>query len=79
LQKYTFAAVAHDVRDITPWPTAVGAARSGPLAWARLGTTLHGVKLLALWATTLGPSAVRHSGSRPVSIVGHDARVWLPI
>jgi hypothetical protein len=37
LQKYTSAVVAHNVRDITPWPTAVGAARSGPLAWPRRG------------------------------------------
>jgi hypothetical protein len=29
-QNYTSAAVAHDVRDITPWPTAVEAASSGP-------------------------------------------------
>jgi hypothetical protein len=31
LQKYTSAAVAHGVRNITPWPAAVGAARSGPI------------------------------------------------
>jgi hypothetical protein len=31
LQKYTSTAVAYGVRDITPWPTAVGAARSGPV------------------------------------------------
>jgi hypothetical protein len=32
LQKYTFGAVDHGVRDITPWAAALGAARSGPLA-----------------------------------------------
>jgi hypothetical protein len=31
LQNYTSAAVAHVVRDITSWSTAVGAASSGPL------------------------------------------------
>jgi hypothetical protein len=29
LQNYTSAAVAHGVRDITPWPMAVRAASSG--------------------------------------------------
>jgi hypothetical protein len=79
LQKYTSAAVAHGVRDITPWPTAVGAARSGPLAWPRHGTVRHGVRGIAPRATASGPSAAGHDGSRPASVVGHDARVWLPI
>jgi hypothetical protein len=48
--------MAHGVRDITPLPTAVGAARSGPLTWARLGAIRHGVKCLAPWATALGPA-----------------------
>jgi hypothetical protein len=30
LQKYTSGAMAHGVRDITPWAVALGAARSGP-------------------------------------------------
>jgi hypothetical protein len=30
LQKYTSCVVAHDIRDITPWAAALGAARSGP-------------------------------------------------
>jgi hypothetical protein len=30
LQKYTSIAVAHGVRDITPWAAALGAAKSGP-------------------------------------------------
>jgi hypothetical protein len=37
LQNYTSSAVAYDVRDITLWPTAVGAASSGLVAlppWA---------------------------------------------
>jgi hypothetical protein len=79
LQKYTSAVVAHGVRDITPWPTAVGAAKSGPLAWARLGAIRHDVRGLAPRATASGPSAMGHDGSRPASTVGHDARVWLPI
>jgi hypothetical protein len=79
LQKYTSAAVAHDVRDITPWPMAVGAAWSGPLVWDRHSTVPHDVRGLVPWATALCPSAVGHSGSRPASPVGHDAMVWLPI
>jgi hypothetical protein len=67
------------LRDITTWPTAVGAAGSGPLAWARLGAIHHGAKGLAQWATTSGPSAMSHDGSTPASTVGHGARVWLPI
>jgi hypothetical protein len=42
LQKYTSAVVAHGVRDLTSWPTEVGAARSGPVP-------------LTSWATTLRP------------------------
>jgi hypothetical protein len=73
LQKYTSAAVAHSVRDVTTWSTAVRAARSGPLAWARLGAIRHGVKCLAPWVTMLGPSVVRHGSSRPANAVAHDA------
>jgi hypothetical protein len=32
LQNYTSAVVGHGGRDIPPWGTAVGAARSGPVA-----------------------------------------------
>jgi NAD kinase len=48
LQKYTSDVVAHSVRDIKPWPTAVGAARSGPLAWPRRGALHHSVRGLAV-------------------------------
>jgi hypothetical protein len=40
LQKYTSGAVAHGVRDITPWAAALGAARSGPLAVTPRATAL---------------------------------------
>jgi hypothetical protein len=79
LQKYTSVVVAHGIRYITPWSTVVGAARSGPLAWAKHSVIRHGVKSLAPWATTLDPSAMGHDGSRPASTVGHVARVQLPI
>jgi hypothetical protein len=52
LQKYTSAAVAHGVRDITPWPTSVGADRNGPLVWDKHSVVSHGVRGLAPWATT---------------------------
>jgi hypothetical protein len=68
LQKYTSAAMAHRVRDITPWPTAVGATRSWPLTWPRPGALRHSVSGLAPWAAASSPSAV-----------GHDARVQQPI
>jgi hypothetical protein len=79
LQKYTPAVVAHSVRDITSWPTVVGATRSGPLVWPRRGAVRHGVKSLASQAMASGPSAVGRGGSRPASAVGHGARVQLPI
>jgi hypothetical protein len=47
LQNYTSAVMAHGVRDITPWPTAVGAASSGPLAWDRHSAVTHGVRNIA--------------------------------
>jgi hypothetical protein len=47
--------VAHDVRDITPWPTAVGAASSGPLVWDKHGVIPHDVRGLAPWAMALCP------------------------
>jgi hypothetical protein len=50
-QNYTSAVVAHGIRDKTSWPTAVGAARSGPLAWARHSVVRHGVKSLAAYIT----------------------------
>jgi hypothetical protein len=43
LQKYTSAVVAHGVSDITPWPTAVEAARSEPLVWDTHSIVPHGV------------------------------------
>jgi hypothetical protein len=79
LQNYTSAAVAHGVRDITSWPTAVGAASSGPFVCDRHSVVPHGVRGLAPWATALCPSVVGHGDSRPASVVGHGARVWLPI
>jgi hypothetical protein len=75
LQKYTFVAVAHGVRNITLWPTTVRSVRSGPLTWVRHSVVPHGVRGLALWATALGPSVVGHGGSKPASAVGHGARV----
>jgi hypothetical protein len=74
-KKYTSAVVAHGVRDMTSWPTAVGAARSGPLVWDKHSVVSHGVRGLASWVTALCPSPVGHGGSRPASVVGHDARV----
>jgi hypothetical protein len=71
--------VAHGIRDITSWPTAVGAARSGPLAWPRPSALRHDVSGLASWATAPGSSAMAYGGSRPASAVGHSARVQLPI
>jgi hypothetical protein len=41
LQKYKSVTVAHGVRDITPRPTAVGAARSGPLTLTPRATALR--------------------------------------
>jgi hypothetical protein len=79
LQNYTSSAVVHDVRNITPWPTAVGAASSGPVVRDRYSVVTHGVMSIALWATVLCPSAMGHRGSRPPSAVGHDARTPLPI
>jgi hypothetical protein len=75
LQKYTSAAVAYGVRDITLWPTAVGAVRSGPLAWPRPGALRHGISSLAPWATASRPSAMARGGSRAASVVAHGARV----
>jgi hypothetical protein len=75
-KKYTSAAVAHSARDITPRLTAVGAARSGPLAWPRRGAARHGVRglaprdmaaagLLAPWATALGSGCLYNSEIQP--------------
>jgi hypothetical protein len=69
LQNYTSAAGAHGVRDITPWPTAVGAASSGPVAWDEHNGVTHDVRNIASYATTLCPSAVGHGGSRPAGAV----------
>jgi hypothetical protein len=79
LQNYTSAAVAHGVRDITLWPTTLGAASSGPLAWDRHSVVTHGVRNIASWAAALCPSVVGHGGSRPASVVAHDASICLPI
>jgi hypothetical protein len=67
---------AHDVRDITPCPAAVGAAKSGPLAWPRRGAIRHGVRvlaplataaagLLAPWATKLGFGCLYNTEIQP--------------
>jgi hypothetical protein len=69
LQNYTSAAGAHGVRDITPWPTAVGATSSGPVAWDGHNAVTHDVRNIASCATTLCPSAVGHGGSRPAGAV----------
>jgi hypothetical protein len=39
--KYTSAAVTHGIRDITSWPTAVGATRSGPIPLTLRVTSLR--------------------------------------
>jgi hypothetical protein len=75
LKKYTYVFVGNGARPLTSWPTAVGAARSGPLVWPIRGVIGHGVRGLASWATASGPSAAGHGGGRPASVVGHDARV----
>jgi hypothetical protein len=64
---------------LPPWPTAVGAASSGPLVWDRHSVVTHGVRSITSWATALCSSAMGHGGSRPASAVGHGARIWLPI
>jgi hypothetical protein len=79
LQNYTSATVTHSVRDITPWPTAVGAASSGPVAWDGHNVITHGVRDIAPCATVLCPSAVGHGGSRPAGVVPHSTSIWLPI
>jgi hypothetical protein len=79
LQNYTSAVVAHDVRDIMPWPTMLGATNTGPLAWGRHSAVSHDVRNIAAWAATLCPSAMGHDDSRPASAVAHDPRIWLPI
>jgi hypothetical protein len=67
--------VAHGGRDITLWPTAVGAAISGPVACDGHNSVTHGVWDIPLWATAVGPSAVSHGDSRPGSVVPHGARI----
>jgi hypothetical protein len=62
LQKYISAVVAHGVRDIMPWPPAVGAARSGCIVWDRHRAVPHDVRGLASWATALCPSTMGHGG-----------------
>jgi hypothetical protein len=79
LQDYTSTAMTHGVRDITSWPTAVGAASSGPVVWDRHNAVAHGVRDIASCATALCPSAVGHGGSRPASVVPHGASIYLPI
>jgi hypothetical protein len=75
LQNHTSAVVAHDVRDITSWPTAVGAASSGHVACDGHNVVNHGVRDIASCATVLCPSAVGHGGNRPASAVGHYSRI----
>jgi hypothetical protein len=62
LQNYTSTAVAHGVRDITSWPTAVGAASSGPVGLT-VGLTAagHNVRDLTSCPAVLGPDAMGHS------------------
>jgi hypothetical protein len=68
--------VAHGVRDITPRPTAVGAARSEPLVWDRHSVVPHDVRglarwamaaagLLAPWATVLGSGCLYNTEIQP--------------
>jgi hypothetical protein len=71
--------VAHNVRDITPWATAPGAARSGPLAWPRRSAMRRGVRGLVPQATASGLSGVALDGSRPPNAVSRGARVPAPI
>jgi hypothetical protein len=78
-KKNTSGAVAHGVRDITPCATALGAARSGPLAWPRRSALRRGVRGLAPQATASGLSAMALGGSRPPNAVGRGARVLTPI
>jgi hypothetical protein len=47
LQNYTSAAVAHGVRDIAPWHTAVGATSSGPVACDGRNVVTHDVRDIA--------------------------------
>jgi hypothetical protein len=77
LRNYTSAAVAHGVTDITSWPTAVGAASSGPVG---LTATGHDIKSLTPWDTTLGAyrqaaawlpgNAAGHGGMYELTAVG---------
>jgi hypothetical protein len=68
LQNYTSAVVAHGVRDITPWPTAVGAASSAPVACDGHSAVAHGVRDTATCATALCPSVVGHDSSKAASV-----------
>jgi hypothetical protein len=57
------------------WPTVVGAARSGPIAYDRHNAVTHGGRDIPPWATAAGPSTVSHGGSRPATAVPHGARI----
>jgi hypothetical protein len=48
-KKNTSGAAAHGVREIALWAAALGAARSGPLAWPRRSALRRGVRGLAPW------------------------------
>jgi hypothetical protein len=61
--------------DITPWPTAVGAASSGPVACDGHNAIAHDVRDIAACATSLCPSVVGHNDSRAASTVAHCARI----
>jgi hypothetical protein len=52
LQNYTSVVVAHGVRDVTSWPTAVGAASRGPIGLTAAG---HGIRDLTPCPAALGP------------------------
>jgi hypothetical protein len=60
LQNYTYAVVVHGVRDITSWPTAVGAASNGLLG---LTAACHDVRSLTPWAMAVG--AYRQAAACP--------------
>jgi hypothetical protein len=60
-------AVAHGVRDLTPWPTAVGAASSGPVVSPPQATALGGYCQAAAWPPG---NAASHDGMYGLTVVG---------
>jgi hypothetical protein len=74
--KIYICVVAIGARPLMSWPIAVGAARSGPLAWPRRGVVGHGARglaprataaagLLAPWATALGSDCLYNTEIQP--------------